>query len=99
MRQLIAATVWLCGITFCSADTIQLTSGGTLSTTVTRYKNSSFETRAADGKTTTYSSTNVKHIDFNSRGSAKIVTRNNGVQEGTVTAFDKGSFAVTQPSG
>ena len=99
MRQFIAVTLWFCGITLCSADTIQLTSGGTVNTTVTRYKNSSFETRAPDGKTTTYSSNNVKHIDFDSRGAAKIVTRTSGVQQGTVTAFDKGAFAVTQPSG
>src|SRR5207253_10194484 len=99
MQQVITAVLWFCVGAVCSADTIQLTSGGTVNATVTRYKNSSFETRAADGKGTTYSSNNVKHIDFDSRGSARIVTRTNGVQEGTVTAFDKGAFAVTQPSG
>ena len=82
------------------ADTIQLSSGQSVTATVTRYKNHAFEARGADGKTTTYPANSVKRIAFEAHpASSKLTTRTNGVQEGTITAFENGSFAMTQPGG
>src|SRR5437773_11589074 len=74
------------------ADTIQLSSGQEVSATVTKYRNHNFEARTGDGKTATYPASNVKRIQFDSRSSpAKLTTRTNGVQEGTISQFDNGA--------
>lgn len=99
-RYLAASLLFLAVAGFCRADTIQLTSGQVVNGTVTRYKNHAFEMRGANGVTTSYSSNNVRSIQFESRNSSsKLTTRTNGVQEGTITAFENGSFALTQPTG
>lgn len=100
MRYSIAIGGWLLAAVVCSADTIQLTNGQTVSTTVTRYKNHSFEVRAADGKTSSYPANSIKRIQFDSRKSpATLTTRTNGVQRGSIAAFENGSFALVQPAG
>jgi thiol-disulfide isomerase/thioredoxin len=56
--------------------------------------------RTEDGKNASYPANNVKRIQFDPReSSSKLVTRTNGAQEGTVTAFENGVFSLTQPSG
>jgi thiol-disulfide isomerase/thioredoxin len=82
------------------ADTIQLNSGQEVKATITKYRNHAFEVRMGDGKSASYPSNNVKHIQFDPRESpSKLVTRTNGSQEGTVAAFENGGFVLTQPSG
>lgn len=84
----------------CRADTIQLNSGQEVNATITKYRNHNFEVRTDDGKTGTYPANNVKRIQFNTRSSpAKLTTRTNGVQEGTVSQFENGAFKMTQPGG
>jgi thiol-disulfide isomerase/thioredoxin len=84
----------------CRADTIQLSSGQEVKATVTKYRNHAFEVRTEDGKSTSYPANNVKRIRFDPRESpSKLVTRTNGPQEGTVTAFENGVFSLMQPSG
>jgi thiol-disulfide isomerase/thioredoxin len=89
------------GVTLsCRADTIQLNSGQEVNATITKYRNHNFEVRTDDGKTGTYPANNVKRIQFNTRSSpAKLTTRTNGVQEGTVSQFENGAFKMTQPGG
>src|SRR4051794_32930322 len=82
---------------FCPADTIRLSSGQEIHAAVTKYRNGSFEARSADGKSTTYASTNIKQIQFDPRSApSKLVTRNNGTQEGTIVAFENSGFVMTQ---
>ena len=82
------------------ADTIKLISGQEVKATVTKYRNHAFEVRMEDGKSASYPSNNVKRIQFDPRESpSKLVTRTNGAQEGTVTAFENGAFNLTQASG
>jgi thioredoxin 1 len=84
----------------CRADTIQLNCGQEMKATVTKYRNHAFEVRTDDGKNASYPANNVKRIQFDARESpAKLVTRTNGAQEGTVAAFENGGFVVVQPSG
>ena len=84
----------------CQADTIQLSSGQEVKATVTKYRNHAFEVRIDDGKNATYPANNVKRIQFDARESpAKLVTRTNRAQEGTVAAFENGGFVLVQPSG
>ena len=84
----------------CRADTIQLSSGQEVSATITKYRNHDFEVRTDDGKTATYPANNVKRIQFDTRSSpAKLTTRTNGVQEGTVSQFENGAFKMTQSGG
>ena len=84
----------------CRADTIQLSSGEEVKATVAKYRNHAFEVRTDDGKNTTYPANNVKRIQFDARESpAKLVTRTNRAQEGTVAAFENGGFVLVQPSG
>jgi len=84
----------------CRADTVQLSSGQEVKATVTKYRNHAFEVRTDDGKNATYPSNNVKRIRFDPRESpSKLVTRTNGMQEGTVAAFENGAFTLTQASG
>jgi thiol-disulfide isomerase/thioredoxin len=93
--SLIFATALLC-----RADTIQLSSGQEVKATVTKYRNHAFEVRTEDGKNASYPANNVKRIQFDPReSSSKLVTRTNGTQEGTVTAFENGVFSLRQPSG
>ena len=83
-----------------TADTIQLNSGAPISATVVKYANNTFETRSAEGKTTSYSASNVRQISFDSSsGKAQLKTRTNGLQEGTPVAFANGSLTVTTSSG
>jgi thiol-disulfide isomerase/thioredoxin len=83
-----------------SADTIQLNTGPAVSATVTKYANNNFEARLADGKTATYSASNVRGIAFdNSNARAQFTTRTNGVQQGTQVAFANGRFSVTTDRG
>jgi thiol-disulfide isomerase/thioredoxin len=101
-RDLLSA---ICGLIFantlvCRADTIQLSSGQEVKATVTKYRNHAFEVRTDDGKNASYPANNVKRIQFDPReSSSKLVTRTNGAQKGTVTAFENGVFSLTQPSG
>ncbi len=82
------------------ADTIQLNFGPPVTATVTKYANNTFETRTADGKTVSYSASNVRHIAFeNSKARANFVTRNYGPQEGTPSTFENGAFQVVTPAG
>ena len=82
------------------ADTIQLSSGPAVTATLTKYSNNTFEARLADGKTATYSASNVREITFdNSNGRAKFTTRNSGMQQGAPVAFANGSFTVATDSG
>jgi len=84
----------------CRADTIQLSSGEEVKATVAKYRNHAFEVRTDDGKNTTYPANNVKRIQFDARESpAKLVTRTNRAQEGTVAAFENSGFVLVQPSG
>lgn len=84
----------------CRADTVQMSSGQEVKATVTKYRNHAFEVRTEDGKSASYPANNVKRIQFDPRGSpSKLVTRTNGPQEGTVTAFENGVFSLMQPSG
>jgi thioredoxin 1 len=84
----------------CRADTIQLSSGQEVKATVTKYRNHAFEVRTDDGKNASYPANNLKRIQFDRRESpSKLMTRTNGLQEGTVTAFENGVFTLTQPSG
>jgi thiol-disulfide isomerase/thioredoxin len=96
-----AISSFILGATFvCHADTILLNSGQEVKATVTKYRNHVFEVRTDDGKNAAYPSNNVKRIQFEARESpAKLITRNNGAQEGTVTAFENGGFVLVQPSG
>jgi thiol-disulfide isomerase/thioredoxin len=101
-RDLLSAIGSLIFVTalVCRADTIQLNSGQEIKATVTKYRNHAFEVRTDDGKNASYPSNNVKRIQFDPRGSpSKLVTRTNGPQEGTVTAFQNGGFVLTQPAG
>jgi thiol-disulfide isomerase/thioredoxin len=82
------------------ADVIQLNSGPPVNATVTKYANNTFEARTADGKTASYSASNVRRIVFeNSKAGATFVTRNYGTQEGTPSVFENGAFQVTTPTG
>src|ERR1700682_5306845 len=84
----------------CRADTIQLSSGQEVKATVTKYRNRAFEVRTDDGKNASYPTNNVKRIQFDPHNSpSKLITRTNGVQQGTVSAFENGAFSITQPSG
>jgi thiol-disulfide isomerase/thioredoxin len=84
----------------CRADTIQLSSGQEVNATVTKYRDRNFEVRTDDGKTATYPSNKIKRIQFDTRSSpAKLTTRTNGVQEGTISQFENGAFKITQPAG
>ena len=83
-----------------SADTLQLNSGSPITATVTKYANRAFETRGADGKTTSYPASNVRRIAFDqSSPRAKFTTRTTGVQEGSPVAFENGAFQVTTGAG
>jgi thiol-disulfide isomerase/thioredoxin len=84
----------------CYADTVQLTSGPEIKGTVTKYRNHAFEVRTDDGKTASYPENKIKRIQFDAHETpAKLTTRTNGVQQGTVTAFENGAFSITQPGG
>lgn len=96
-RHIFLASGLCAFVNVCCADTIQLSSGQTINATVIRYKNHAFEVRSSDNKTTNYQSNSVKDIQFDSRSApSKVTTRTNGVQEGTVTAFQNGAFTVAQ---
>jgi thioredoxin 1 len=83
-----------------AGDTIHLSSGPPINATVTKYSNSTFEIRSADGKTVTYPAANVRQIDFDQAGShAQLTTRTNGKQEGTVVSFANGSFSINTAQG
>jgi thiol-disulfide isomerase/thioredoxin len=83
-----------------SADTLQLNFGGPVSATVTKYANNNFEIRSADGKTTTYSPSQIRRINFeNGASAASFTTRTNGVQQGAPVSFENGSFNVKTASG
>lgn len=85
---------------FANADTIQLNTGAPISATVVKYANNTFETRSADGKTNSYSASNVRQISFDSSAAkAQLKTRTNGLQEGTPVAFANGSLTLTTSSG
>src|SRR3982751_4697326 len=82
------------------ADTLQLSSGAPVTATVTKYANNTFETRSADGKTATYSASNVRQILFDiSAARAQFNTRNYGLQEGSPVTFANGAFTVTTDKG
>src|SRR5207249_6625581 len=82
------------------ADTIQLSSGQEIKATVTKYRDRAFEVRTDDGKTASYPENKIKRIQFDAHETpAKLTTRTNGVQQGTVSSFDNGAFSMTQPSG
>src|SRR5437868_2465149 len=82
------------------ADTIQLSSGASVSATVTRYANNTFETRSSDGKIASYSAANVRQILFdNSSARAQFNTRTYGLQQGTPVTFSNGSFTITTDKG
>lgn len=84
----------------CRADTIQLSSGQEIKATVTKYRNHTFEVRTDDGKNASYPANNVKRIQFDSHETqSKLITRTNGVQQGTVSTFENGAFTITQPTG
>jgi thioredoxin 1 len=84
----------------CRADTIQLSSGQEIKAVVTKYRNHAFELRTDDGKNEKYPANNVKRIQFDSHETpTKLITRTNGVQEGTVSTFENGAFTITQASG
>ena len=84
----------------CRADTIQLSSGQEIKSVVTKYRNHAFEVRTVDGKNEKYPANNVKRIQFDSHETpTKLITRTNGVQEGTVSTFENGAFTITQASG
>jgi thiol-disulfide isomerase/thioredoxin len=86
--------------TLACADTIQLNGGTPFTGTVTKYANNNFEIRSADGKTTTYSASNVRQIAFeSSAGKAQLKTRTNGVQEGTPISFANVSLTVATANG
>ncbi len=82
------------------ADTIQLSSGQEIKATVTKYRNRAFEVRTEDGKNASYPANSVKRIQFDAHESpAKLTTRTNGVQQGTISSFENGAFSLTQPNG
>ncbi len=82
------------------ADTIQLSSGQEIKATVTRYKNYAFEVRTDEGRNASYPANSVKRIAFDPHESpSKLTTRTNGVQQGSVSAFENGAFSLTQASG
>lgn len=92
--------VWIGFAQLCCADTIVLNSGQQVQVTVTKYGNGAFEARSENGKTATYPSNAVKRIEFAARTTpSKLKTRNNGMQEGTVTSFANGGFVVNQANG
>ena len=104
MNRSILCVLLVSGIAFASgaanADTIQLSSGAPITATVVKYANNTFETRSADGKTASYSASNVRHISFDSSGGkAQLKTRTSGLQEGTPVAFANGSLTLTTSSG
>jgi thiol-disulfide isomerase/thioredoxin len=83
-----------------AGDTIQLNSGAPITATVVKYGNNSFEARLPDGKTTSYSASNVRQITFdNANAKAQFKTRTNGLQEGMPVTFANGSFTVTTSAG
>jgi thiol-disulfide isomerase/thioredoxin len=87
-------------VSFVCADTIQLNSGPPLNATVTAYANNTFQVRSADGKTSSYSASNVRQIAFDTKSApAKLTTRTNGVQEGTPVSFANGTFTVSTANG
>ncbi|HEY4284614.1 MAG TPA: thioredoxin domain-containing protein [Chthoniobacterales bacterium] len=82
------------------ADTIQLNGGPDVTATVTKYANNNFEARSGDGRTATYSASNVRAITFEkSTAPAHFTTRNSGVQEGAPVTFANGRFTVTTANG
>jgi hypothetical protein len=84
----------------CRADMVQLSSGQEVNATVTKYRDRNFEVRTDDGKTVTYPSNKIKRIQFDTRSSpAKLTTRTNGVQEGTISQFENGAFKIRQSGG
>jgi len=86
--------------TAASADTIQLNSGSPVTATLIEYANNNFEARLADGKTVTYSASDVRQITFeNAKAQAQFKTRTNGMQQGTPVAFANGGFTVATGSG
>ncbi len=81
-------------------DTIQPNSGPEILGTVTKYANSSFAVRAADGKVQTYSSNSIKRIVFDPRPiPTKVASRTKGALEGKVSLYENGSFAFAGPNG
>jgi thiol-disulfide isomerase/thioredoxin len=84
---------------FSSADTVELNSRQQITGTVTKYANYAFELRSPDGKSAIYPASNVRRIVFDSSGSAKLTTRNNGVQEGAASSFENGALTVTTTAG
>ena len=82
------------------ADSIQPTSGPEITGTVTKYANSTFSVRAADGKVQTYSSNNIRRIVFDPRPiPTKVASRTKGALEGKVTTYENGGFAFTGAAG
>ncbi len=82
------------------ADTIQSNSGSEIVGTVTKYANSSFAVRGADGKVQAYSSNSIKRIVFDPRPiPAKVASRTKGALEGKVSLYENGSFAFAGPAG
>ena len=56
--------------------------------------------RTDDGKNASYPANNVKRIQFDSHETpTKLITRTNGVQQGTVSTFENGAFTITQATG
>ena len=77
----------------CEADTVQYTSGQSVTGTISKYGNGTFEMRAADGKIETIAASRVNRIQFDQRSvPTKIVSRNKGALEGTVTSYESGGF-------
>ena len=82
------------------ADTITLTSGAEISGTVAKYANASFEVRAPDGKTRSYSASSIKRITFDPRPTPmKVSSRTKGALVGNITVFENGAFAFEGASG
>ena len=82
------------------ADTITPSSGPDVTAMVTKYANSSFEVRAADGKTQSYSSNSIKRIAFDARPMpVKVQSRTKGALEGKVSTYENGAFTVEGATG
>jgi thiol-disulfide isomerase/thioredoxin len=101
MRKLCPSIVLLCcALSPMRGDTMELNSRQEVTGTVTKYANYNFELRSADGRTATYPASSVRRIVFAaSRNVAKLTTRTNGLQEGTLSSFDNGAFNIMTAAG
>jgi thiol-disulfide isomerase/thioredoxin len=92
--------LFCCAFLPAGADTIELNSRQQITGTVTKYANYNFEVGLANGQSATYPASSVRRIVFDaSHSTAKLTTRTNGVQEGTVSSFDNGVFNITTATG